>query len=193
MAQLVVALDVPSAEDAERLIDQLYQLDVIVKIGLESLRLSRTYLLVLRGARREVLRRCEAARHPPDGWCCDAQIVRPGAHIVNVHALGGVEMMRSAVESAQERAEELGITVPHIFAVTILTSHGPRTWPSSACTAVRARIRPGSPRSHVTPAVRAWSAARTKLRISKVSSVRTSSRSRRVFGRRARRTAIKSA
>ena len=33
-------------------------------------------------------------------------------------------MMRAAVESAQARAEELGITVPHIFAVTILTSHG---------------------------------------------------------------------
>ena len=50
--------------------------------------------------------------------------MRPGAHIINVHALGGVEMMRAAVEAAQERADELGITAPHIFAVTILTSHG---------------------------------------------------------------------
>ena len=37
MAQLIVALDVPSADEAERLIDQLYELDVIFKIGLESL------------------------------------------------------------------------------------------------------------------------------------------------------------
>ena len=37
MAQLIVALDVPDAEQAERLVDQLYELDVIVKIGLEAL------------------------------------------------------------------------------------------------------------------------------------------------------------
>ncbi len=125
MAQLVVALDVPSAEDAERLIDQLYPLDVIFKIGLES----------LYGYPERIFSYCEArdVRYFVDAKLHDiprtvgaamTQIVRPGAHIVNVHALGGVEMMRSAVESAQERAEELGITVPHIFAVTILTSHG---------------------------------------------------------------------
>ncbi len=37
MAQLIVALDVPSAEEAERLVDQLYELDVLVKVGLEAL------------------------------------------------------------------------------------------------------------------------------------------------------------
>ena len=37
MAQLIVALDVPSAERAEALVDRLYELDVIVKIGLEAL------------------------------------------------------------------------------------------------------------------------------------------------------------
>ena len=37
MAQLIVALDVPSADEAERLIDQLYETDVIFKIGMESL------------------------------------------------------------------------------------------------------------------------------------------------------------
>ena len=125
MAQLIVALDVPSAEDAERLIDQLYPLDVIFKIGLES----------LYGYPERIFSYCEArdVRYFVDAKLHDiprtvgaamTQIVRPGAHIVNVHALGGVEMMRAAVESAQERAEELGITVPHIFAVTILTSHG---------------------------------------------------------------------
>jgi len=33
-------------------------------------------------------------------------------------------MMRAAVENAHERAAQLGIAQPHIFAVTILTSHG---------------------------------------------------------------------
>ena len=105
MAQLIVALDVPSAEDAERLIDQLYELDVIFKIGLES----------LYGYPERIFSYCEArdVRYFVDAKLHDiprtvgaamTQLVRPGAHIVNVHALGGVEMMRAAVESAQERA-----------------------------------------------------------------------------------------
>lgn len=125
MGQLIVALDVPSADDAELLIDQLYPLDVIFKIGLES----------LCGYPERIFSYCEArdVRYFVDAKLHDiprtvgaamTQLVRPGAHIVSVHALGGVEMMRAAVESAQERAGELGITVPHIFAVTILTSHG---------------------------------------------------------------------
>jgi len=125
MAQLIVALDVPSADDAERLIDQLYPLDVIFKIGLESLygysERIFSYCQV-----RDVRYFVDAKLHdiPRTVGAAMTHLVRPGAHIVNVHALGGVEMMRAAVESAQERAEELGITVPHIFAVTILTSHG---------------------------------------------------------------------
>jgi orotidine-5'-phosphate decarboxylase len=54
-----------------------------------------------------------------------AQLVRPNVHIVNVHALGGLEMMRVAVDAAEERAAELGATPPHVFAVTILTSIAP--------------------------------------------------------------------
>ena len=125
MAQLIVALDVPSADEAERLIDQLYELDVIFKIGMES----------LYGYPERILSYCEArdVRFFVDAKLHDIprtvgaairHLVRPGAHIVNVHALGGIEMMRAAVESAQGRAEQLGITAPHIFAVTILTSHG---------------------------------------------------------------------
>jgi orotidine-5'-phosphate decarboxylase len=124
VSQLIVALDVPTADDAERLIDQLYELDVIFKIGMES----------LYGYPERIFSYCEArdVRYFVDAKLHDiprtvgaatAQLVRPGAHIVNVHALGGVEMMRAAVEAAQERATQLGITVPYIFAVTILTSH----------------------------------------------------------------------
>jgi orotidine-5'-phosphate decarboxylase len=39
-----------------------------------------------------------------------------------VHALGGGPMMSAAVEASEERALELGIEPPQIFAVTILTS-----------------------------------------------------------------------
>jgi len=125
MAQLIVALDVPSADEAERLIDQLYELDPIFKIGMEA----------LYGYPERIFSYCEArdVRFFIDAKLHDiprtvaaamTQLVRPGTHIVNVHALGGIEMMRAAVDAAQERAAGLGITPPQIFAVTILTSHG---------------------------------------------------------------------
>ncbi len=125
-AQLIVALDVPSPERAERLVDQLYELDVIVKIGLEA----------LCGYPERIFSYCEARDvrtfidvklHdiPRTVGAAVRQLVRPNAHIINVHALGGLEMMQAAVDAASERAGELGITVPQIFAVTILTSIAP--------------------------------------------------------------------
>ena len=120
-----MALDVAGADEAERLIDELYELDVIFKIGLES----------LFGYPERILSYCEArdVRFFVDAKVHDIprtvaaaarQLVRPGTHIINVHALGGVEMMRAAVEGTYERAQELGISRPHVFGVTILTSHG---------------------------------------------------------------------
>ncbi|MEO6914149.1 MAG: orotidine-5'-phosphate decarboxylase [Candidatus Baltobacteraceae bacterium] len=122
-AALIVALDVETPERAEGLIDRLYELDVIFKIGLESLygygeRIFK-YL-----ESRDVRYFVDAKLHdiPRTVGAAIRELVRPGAQIINVHALGGDEMMRTAVESAQERARELGLAVPQIFAVTILTS-----------------------------------------------------------------------
>lgn len=123
MAQLIVALDVPGADEAERLIDQLYELDVIVKIGLEALCGYPERIFSYCEA-RDVRTFVDAKLHdiPRTVEAAIRQLVRPNAHIINVHALGGLEMMRAAVDAAAERADQLGITAPQIFAVTILTS-----------------------------------------------------------------------
>jgi len=125
MARLVVALDVSGPEEAERLVDELYELDPIFKIGLEALYGYGDRLFAYFAA-RDVRYFVDAKLHDIPNTVARAmrQLVRPGAHIVNVHALGGDEMMRAAVEAARERADELGTTPPHVFAVTILTSVG---------------------------------------------------------------------
>jgi orotidine-5'-phosphate decarboxylase len=47
---------------------------------------------------------------------------RLGVFMFNVHASGGLEMMRAAVEGAKEASEEYGIKMPKIIGVTVLTS-----------------------------------------------------------------------
>ena len=42
--------------------------------------------------------------------------------MLNVHGLGGVEMLRAATEAAGEMAETAGVARPHVIAVTVLTS-----------------------------------------------------------------------
>ena len=42
--------------------------------------------------------------------------------IVNVHASGGPAMMKAALEAAREAADDAGVPVPMVIAVTVLTS-----------------------------------------------------------------------
>ncbi len=125
-AQLIVALDVPEPAQAERLIDALYELDLIVKIGMEAL-FGYPERIFAYCEKRDVRTFIDAKLHdiPRTVEAAVRQLVRPNAHIVNVHALGGNDMMRAAVDASQERAAELGIAPPQIFAVTILTSIAP--------------------------------------------------------------------
>lgn len=123
--RLIVALDVPTYERAAQLAAELRSLGVLFKVGHEALfgygdrlrdefeRLGIEYFV---DAKLHDIPRTVAAGV--------RALVRPGARIINVHALGGHEMMLGAVEAAQSRADELGIAVPRIFAVTLLTSHG---------------------------------------------------------------------
>lgn len=126
-ARLVVALDVPEASRAEELIDRLYELDLIYKVGMESLYGYGERIFSYMEA-RDVRHFIDAKVHdiPRTAAAAVAQLVRHGTHIVNVHALGGAAMMQAAAEAARRRAAELNMSVPHVFAVTVLTSMTPR-------------------------------------------------------------------
>jgi orotidine-5'-phosphate decarboxylase len=124
--RLVVALDVPVLERAERLVDALSDVDVMFKVGYEA----------LYGFGDALVRRLEAtgARYMLDVKLHDIPrtvhaavraLVRPGVALLTVHALGGAEMLESAVEAAVDRAAELGIEPPGVLAITILTSIAP--------------------------------------------------------------------
>lgn len=124
--QLIVALDVATQEAALALVDRLHRLDVMFKVGLEPLfaygdavrhRLEKQGARVFADAKLHDIPRTVAA--------AVRVLVRPGVEIISIHALGGNDMMVAAVDAAAERAAELEIPAPQIFAVTILTSIAP--------------------------------------------------------------------
>jgi orotidine-5'-phosphate decarboxylase len=122
--RLVVAIDVPTFVRAKHLIDALAGIDVSFKVGFEALYGYGPELLALLESR--------AASYMLDVKLHDIPrtvhagvraLVRPGVTLLTAHALGGVEMLAAAVKAAGERAAELGIPVPRVLAITLLTSH----------------------------------------------------------------------
>jgi orotidine-5'-phosphate decarboxylase len=123
---LVVAIDVPTFVRAKALVDALSGLEVTFKVGYEALYGYGPELLALLESRHaaymldvklhDIPRTVHAAVHA---------LVRPGVALLTVHALGGAEMLAAASEASAERAAELGMPVPGVLAITILTSHGP--------------------------------------------------------------------
>jgi len=126
MTELIVALDVADAQTASSYARRLAPEGVILKVGYEGL---YGYPNEIRATLREL-----GARVFIDAKLCDIPrtveagvraLTEPGVEIINVHALGGREMMRAAVEAATARARELKlVSAPKVFAVTLLTSLG---------------------------------------------------------------------
>jgi orotidine-5'-phosphate decarboxylase len=124
--KLIVALDVETLDLATTLVERLAPLGVWFKVGYEPLfgygEAIRAKLAAL-GA--DVFLDAKLHDIPRTVEAAVRALVRPGVRIITVHALGGNEMLQAAVAAAGERARELQIETPRIFAVTLLTSIAP--------------------------------------------------------------------
>ncbi|MGI6587426.1 MAG: orotidine-5'-phosphate decarboxylase [Peptococcia bacterium] len=120
--RLIVALDYPCWAEAEKLVQLLPEVKFF-KVGLELYLASGGQAVSnLKKLGKEVFLDLKFHDIPNTVGRACRQAVEQGAAIFNLHASGGREMMRRGVQTARERAEELGIPVPLVIAVTVLTS-----------------------------------------------------------------------
>lgn len=122
--RLIVALDVPTAGEADLLVARLAPLGVAFKVGGQLFTAAGPELVVAtvrRGAK--VFLDLKFHDIPQTVGAAARAAARLGAFMFNVHALGGAEMMRAARDGAAAGAAEAGAPRPLIVAVTVLTSH----------------------------------------------------------------------
>ena len=121
--RLFVALDVESLDDAGRLLDRLEDAVSGVKIGSQlftSAGPAAVELAHKRGHRVFLDLKFHDIPNTVTGAVRSA--ARLGVFMLNVHASGGLQMMRAAAESAAQAARDFGVSRPICLGVTVLTS-----------------------------------------------------------------------
>ena len=120
---LVVALDFETLSAAESLVERLAGLVTRFKIGSQLFSASGpTAVEAVQKRGGEVFLDLKYHDIPNTVAGAAREAARMGVLMFNVHASGGIAMMRAAAESAAAAAKEFAVTRPLVIAVTVLTS-----------------------------------------------------------------------
>ena len=127
--RFIAALDVPTREEAERLVQQLGDSVSYYKVGMELFyALGGDIVTWLKAQEKKVfldLKLHDIPNTVGNGLC---SLLRLRPDILNVHTAGGLRMMKAARDALHAAAEAAGIPCPKLIGVTVLTSMDAEDW-----------------------------------------------------------------
>jgi len=121
--KVIFALDVPTLEETRRFVGLLKDRVALFKVGLELFTaFGKEAVKAVQGEGGRVFLDLKLHDIPNTVSRAAEEAVKLGVEMFNLHATGGVEMMRETAERCHKLAEKLGLPRPTILAVTVLTS-----------------------------------------------------------------------
>jgi orotidine-5'-phosphate decarboxylase len=131
---IIVALDVPSAEQAVALAEQVAPAVGAFKVGKELFTAAGPDIVRrLRATGASVFLDLKFHDIPNTVAKAVAAATRLDVQMLTIHASGGSEMMRAAETAAQQTALQAGLAAPLVLGVTVLTSADARTLAEVGC------------------------------------------------------------
>ena len=131
---VIAALDVPSAEQALKLAEQVAPLVGAFKIGSELFTSAGPDIVKkIRTTGASVFLDLKFHDIPNTVAKAVASATRLDVQMLTIHTSGGLEMMRAAELSAQQTANQAGRNAPLVLGVTVLTSSDGRTLAEIGC------------------------------------------------------------
>lgn len=122
--KIIVALDVNNIKDAKKMACEVGPHVGAIKVGLEIMNSCGAPQVVnaLKSAGANIFFDGKFKDIPNTVAGAVKAATKMGVWMMNVHATGGLAMMRAAKASAEQAAKEAGVSCPLLIAVTILTS-----------------------------------------------------------------------
>jgi len=131
---IIAALDVPAAEQAEKLAREIAPAVGAFKIGKELfVSAGPDIVKKIRATGARVFLDLKFHDIPNTVAKAVAAATRLDVQMLTLHASGGTEMMRAAEKSAQDTAKTAGAAAPLVLGVTVLTSANNATLAEIGC------------------------------------------------------------
>jgi orotidine-5'-phosphate decarboxylase len=145
--RIIVALDVDTEYQVERLVEELGNHVGMFKIGLQLIHnLGPSVIDLVHQRGGKVFADFKFHDIPNTVAQASRAVARKGVAMFTLHASGGREMLRAGAEAAATEAEKSGIPAPAVLGVTVLTS-----WSQTAFSEEMGIIKP------ISQVVKEWS------------------------------------
>lgn len=128
-SRLIVALDAHNMESVKQLVGNLGERVSYYKVGMELFYgVGNEVISFLRQQKKDIFLDLKLHDIPNTVGQGLAALTQLGATMLNVHAAGGLLMMKAAAEVVRNKAVEMQVERPKLIAVTVLTSMSADEW-----------------------------------------------------------------